>query len=95
MKRDEIFEAIANERARQDAKFPGQWSTFSQAFERGQFTAGSAATLRRDAELECNAILAEEAGEVAKAVLERDDRGLEFELVQVAAVCVAWLEARS
>ena len=50
-----------------------------------------------------NAILTEEVGEVSKAILESRDSGigldainvdeLEKELVQVAAVCVAWLEA--
>lgn len=39
-------------------------------------------------------VLAEEFGEVARAVLEHDDENLEEELTQVAAVCVAWLEAR-
>lgn len=38
------------------------------------------------------AILAEEFGEVAKAILESDMDGLEDELVQVAAVVMAWLE---
>jgi NTP pyrophosphatase (non-canonical NTP hydrolase) len=38
------------------------------------------------------AVLAEECGEVARAVLEVDMRGLRDELVQVAAVAVAWLE---
>ena len=41
-----------------------------------------------------NTILGEEVGEVARAILEGDDAGLEAELVQVAAVCVAWLESR-
>lgn len=38
------------------------------------------------------AVLAEEFGEVARAVCERDERNLAEELIQVAAVCVAWLE---
>jgi hypothetical protein len=38
-------------------------------------------------------VLAEECGEVARAVLDRDDAALRTELVQVAAVCVAWLES--
>jgi hypothetical protein len=38
-------------------------------------------------------ILGEEHGEVAKDVLERNGGGLREELVQVAAVAVAWLEA--
>lgn len=38
------------------------------------------------------AVLAEEVGEVSRAVLERDREQLRRELVQVAAVAVAWLE---
>jgi NTP pyrophosphatase (non-canonical NTP hydrolase) len=37
-------------------------------------------------------VLLEEAGEVARAVLEKDHDNLQVELVQVAAVCVKWLE---
>ena len=37
------------------------------------------------------AVLSEEAGEVSRAVL--DGKGLQRELVQAAAVCVAWLES--
>ena len=39
------------------------------------------------------AVLTEEVGEVARAALEHDTDGLRLELVQVAAVAVAWLEA--
>jgi hypothetical protein len=39
------------------------------------------------------AVLSEECGEVARAVLDHDDRNLRRELVQVAAVAVAWLES--
>ena len=38
-----------------------------------------------------NAILSEEVGEVAKEVLERNDKLLKEELIQVAAVAVAWI----
>lgn len=38
------------------------------------------------------AVLGEECGEVARAVLDLDDVALLAELVQVAAVAVAWLE---
>jgi hypothetical protein len=38
------------------------------------------------------AVLAEECGEVSRAVLDRDDEGLRRELIQVAAVAIAWLE---
>jgi hypothetical protein len=38
------------------------------------------------------AVLMEETGEVARALLDADRRQLRNELVQVAAVAVAWLE---
>jgi NTP pyrophosphatase (non-canonical NTP hydrolase) len=38
-------------------------------------------------------ILMEEVGEVARAVLENDNTQLRKELVEVAAVAVAWLES--
>lgn len=38
------------------------------------------------------AVLTEEVGEVARALLERDPEGLKVELTQVAAVAVAWME---
>lgn len=38
------------------------------------------------------AYLVEEVGEASEALQERDDDGLAEELVQVAAVAVAWLE---
>lgn len=38
-------------------------------------------------------ILGEEFGEVCRAVYEMDDKEVEEELVQVAAVAVAWLES--
>lgn len=37
-------------------------------------------------------VLCEECGEVARAVLDKNDEDLRTELVQVAAVSVAWLE---
>lgn len=37
-------------------------------------------------------VLAEEVGEVATALLEADAENLREELIQVAAVAVAWLE---
>jgi hypothetical protein len=39
------------------------------------------------------AVLTEECGEVARAVLDRRNPNLRDELVQVAAVAVAWLES--
>jgi hypothetical protein len=38
------------------------------------------------------AVLTEEVGEVARAALDRNDADLIDELVQVAAVAIAWLE---
>jgi hypothetical protein len=40
-----------------------------------------------------SAVLTEECGEVARAVLDRRSENLRDELVQVAAVAVAWLES--
>lgn len=48
---------------------------------------------REHPDLLWNAILAEEVGEVSRAILERDRANLRDELVQVAAVAVCWLEA--
>lgn len=39
------------------------------------------------------AVLTEEVGEVARAVLERDYPNMEHELAQVAAVAIRWMEA--
>jgi NTP pyrophosphatase (non-canonical NTP hydrolase) len=38
------------------------------------------------------AVLVEEVGEIAEAIQNRDMKNLEEELIQVAAVCVRWLE---
>jgi NTP pyrophosphatase (non-canonical NTP hydrolase) len=42
--------------------------------------------------LEWLSILLEEVGEVAKALNEKDDNGVQEELMQVMAVAAAWLE---
>lgn len=39
------------------------------------------------------AVLTEEVGEVARAVLERNYPQMEAELAQVSAVCIRWLAA--
>ena len=41
------------------------------------------------------AILVEEVGEVARAICDRDPEHMREELIQVAAVAVAWVEALS
>lgn len=38
-------------------------------------------------------LLAEEVGEVARAILEKDHEGLKSELLDVMQICCAWLEA--
>lgn len=40
-------------------------------------------------------VVLEEVGEVAMALNDQDWTNLEVELVQVAACCIAWLEARA
>jgi NTP pyrophosphatase (non-canonical NTP hydrolase) len=48
---------------------------------------------RQHSDLKWNAILGEEVGEASRAILEKDDKNLEEELIQCAAVIVCWLEA--
>lgn len=82
MNRQEAFAAITAERDRQAAKWgaPHAW---------GQGDCSSSAV----ADMTKVAVLSEECGEVARAVLDgRDGHDLMDELVQVAAVAVAWLE---
>ena len=81
-------EAIDDERHRQE-----------RLKAEGKFTMTCADAMSNGARL---AVLMEEVGEVARAILERGIDGemsndktgkdLQKELVQVAAVCVAWLE---
>jgi NTP pyrophosphatase (non-canonical NTP hydrolase) len=78
-KRAQVFLAIAEERHRQE---------FLKS--RGRFTHTCADSMPASMKL---AVLAEEFGEVARAVCERDYANLREELVQTAAVCTAWLES--
>lgn len=80
MTRSEIYAMIDAERIRQDAKHPRFAYTHHQAF----------------------AVLASEVGEVAEVVREDyasepiytpHGQALRDELIQVAAVCVRWLES--
>lgn len=41
------------------------------------------------------AILVEEVGEAARGILDHDPPNLDEEIIQIAAVCVAWTEARA
>lgn len=79
MTRAEVFALIDAERVRQSAKWSGPHSWGSGDC--------SSPMLRDEVKA---VVLAEECGEVARAVLDR--AGLAEELVQVAAVAVAWLE---
>lgn len=96
MRRSEIFGRIDIERGRQDKKFPGQWDAFASTgsmIEPGHPKSDPSNWERGNA-FEMLGILGEEFGEVARAIIERDDANLTVELVQCAAVIVAWLEGR-
>ena len=82
MTREQIYAAINAERTRQSKKWdkPHNWG-------RGDCSSHEVSPIVK------SAVLAEECGEVAKAVLELDSDALKQELVQVAAVAVAWLES--
>lgn len=82
MKRDDIYDAIDREREAQH----DQWH---RDHEWG-FGDCSSDQLRPEVKA---AVLSEECGEVSRAVLEMNDDDLRRELVQVAAVAVAWLES--
>lgn len=76
-----MFDDIEHERARQALKWRDQHAW-------GQ---GDCSSPHVDETVKV-AVLLEECGEVARAVLSADHDSLERELVQVAAVAVAWLE---
>jgi NTP pyrophosphatase (non-canonical NTP hydrolase) len=82
MNRHRIFQLISDERTRQRRKWnqPHEWG-------RGDCSSLNVAPIVKAA------VLNEECGEVAKAVLEKDNASLKTELIQCAAVCVAWLES--
>lgn len=82
MNRAAIYALITAERTRQRDKWnkPHDWGT-------GDCSSPDVASIVKVA------VLTEECGEVARAVLDKDNAGLRAELVQVAAVAVAWLES--
>ena len=82
VKRSLIMESIHDERNRQHE----QWDR-AHAWGWGDCSSPDVPAIVKAA------VLTEETGEVARAVMEHDDDGLRRELVQVAAVAVAWLEA--
>lgn len=81
MNRTDIYKLIDAERDRQETKWghPHNWGE-------GSCSSANVATMTKVA------VLAEEFGEIARAALELDHDGLADELVQTAAVCIAWLE---
>ena len=82
MNRDEVFDAIDAERVRQGEKWSHwhRWG-YGDCSQQGLLLPVKVA------------VLTEEVGEVARAVLDGDKDQLRAELVQVAAVAVAWLES--
>jgi hypothetical protein len=80
--RADVFTAIMLERARQGRKWSGShdWGVGDCS---GRGVAGEVKL----------AVLGEEFGEVARALLDKKPAQLRKELVQVAAVAVAWLES--
>jgi len=80
VKRAEVYRLIDAERARQRDKWraPHRWGS-------GDCSSNSIAPIVKVA------VLAEECGEVGRCILDAADPTAE--LVQVAAVAVAWLEA--
>ena len=81
MNRSDVYAIIDDERARQSLKWgqPHRWGV------------GDCSSPNVDRTVKA-AVLSEECGEVSRAVLDADHAGLRRELVQVAAVAVAWLE---
>ena len=80
MNRSDVYAMIDAERARQAAKFGG-----AHPWGSGDCSSPHVLPIVKAV------VLSEECGEVARAVLDGSD-DLASELVQVAAVAVAWLE---
>lgn len=79
--REDIYAAIDAERVRQSAKWsqPHPWG-------KGDASSPNVEPMTKVG------VLTEELGEVARAVLDGDHNQLQEELVQLAAVAIAWLE---
>ena len=82
MTRDQVYALVDAERSRQLVKWgrPHPWGW-------GDCSSPHVTDLTK------MAVLTEEVGEVARALLDGHDDGMRDELVQVAAVAVAWLES--
>ena len=81
MNRADVYAAIDAERFRQSLKWnkPHRWGWGDCSYASVDMSVKAA-------------VLAEECGEVSRAVLDADFDNLRTELIQVAAVAVAWLE---
>lgn len=82
MNRAEVYALVDDERRRQSLLFDG-----AHPWGEGDCSSPLVTPIVKVA------VLTEECGEVARAVLDRDRDALRMELVQVAAVAVAWLES--
>lgn len=82
MTRDVALALIHAERDRQEAEWAGvhRWGS-------GSCSSVAVATIVK------SAVLQEECGEVARAVLDDEPANLLAELTQVAAVALAWMES--
>lgn len=82
MNRDDVYKLVDIERTRQHIKWHREhdWGF-------GDCSSVNLPNITK------SAVLTEECGEVARAVLDRQSDNLRDELVQVAAVAVAWLES--
>lgn len=88
MTREDIFHAINLERARQARlRAEGKFAFTLDMVEMPMPDGMPLLSIHK------YPILAEEVGEVARAMNDGDDANLKEELVQVAALAVAWLEA--
>lgn len=81
MNRADVYRLIDAERGRQAIEWGGKHA----------WGEGDCSSTRVDQTVKV-AVLAEEVGEVGRAVLDAQHTALRLELVQVAAVAVAWLE---
>lgn len=81
MTRREVFDLITDERSRQQKKWNCQHS-----WGIGDCSSPAVEPIVK------TTVLGEEFGEVCRAVLDKKDLDLRTELVQLAAVAVAWLE---
>lgn len=94
MTREDIFAAITAERARQEKlRVEGKFAFTLDMHEVDATKVHRPIPPVPVTNLMRYPILAEEVGEVARAMNDGNDANLKEELVQVAALCCAWLES--